>query len=65
MMVPRYEGYSFDSYRLLRYNKIIDVPSNDELRSLVLSEGHRAVYMGHPGVTKMEETLILYYFGKE
>jgi hypothetical protein len=64
MMVPRYEGYSFDNDRLLRYNNIIYVPPNDELRSLILSEAHRAVYMAHPGVTKMKEDLKPLFFWK-
>jgi hypothetical protein len=30
---------------------------NDKLGMLILSEAHRAVYMAHPGVTKMGEDL--------
>jgi hypothetical protein len=33
------------------------MPPNDKLRMLILSEAHRAVYMAHPGVTKMREDL--------
>jgi hypothetical protein len=55
MMVPRFEGFSFDSDGLLRFKNWIYVPPNDELRMLILSEAHRAVYMAHPGVTKMRE----------
>jgi hypothetical protein len=40
MMVPRYEGYSLDDDGLLRFNKRIYVPPNDELRILILSEAH-------------------------
>jgi hypothetical protein len=64
MMVPRYEGYSFDSDTLLRYNGRIYVPPNDELRSLILSEAHRAMYMAHPGVTKMKVDLKPLFFWK-
>jgi hypothetical protein len=53
MMVPRYEGYSFDSDGLMRIRGQIYVPPNDDLRMLILSEAHRAVYMAHPRVTKM------------
>ena len=53
MMVPRFEGYSFDSDGLLRFIGRIYVPPNDKLRMLILSEAHRAVYMAHPRVTKM------------
>jgi hypothetical protein len=35
MMIPRYEGYSFDNDGLLRYNERIYVPPNDELRNLI------------------------------
>ena len=33
--VPKYEGYSLDNDGLLRFNKRIFVPPNDELRSLI------------------------------
>jgi hypothetical protein len=64
MMVPRYEGYSFDSDGLLRFRGWIYVPPNDELRMLILSEAHRAVYMAHPRVTKMRENLKPLFFWK-
>ena len=57
MMVPRFEGYYFDRDGLLRFRGQIYVPTNDELRMLILSEAHRVVYMAHPGVTKMREYL--------
>ena len=62
MMEPRFEGYSFDSDGLLRFRGWIYVPTNDELRMLILSEDHRAVYMAHPGVTKMREDLKPLFF---
>jgi len=40
MMVPKFEGYTFDNDRLLRYNERIYVPPNDELRKLIFSEAH-------------------------
>jgi hypothetical protein len=64
MMVPRYEGFSFDSDGLLRFRGQIYVPPNDELRMLILSEAHRAVYMAHPGVTKMRADLKPLFFWK-
>jgi hypothetical protein len=64
MMVPRFEGFSFDSDGLLRFKSWIYVPPNDELRMLILSEAHRAVYMAHPGVTKMRENLKPLFFWK-
>jgi hypothetical protein len=48
----------------MRYNNQIYVPPNDELRSLILNEAHRAVYMAHPGVTKMREDLKPLFFWK-
>ena len=62
MMVPWYEGFSFDSDGLLRFKGQIYVPPNDELRMLILSEAHRAVYMAHPGVTKMRADLKPLFF---
>ena len=50
MMVPWFEGFSFDSDGLLRFRSQVYVPPNDELRMLILSKAHRAVYMAHPGV---------------
>jgi hypothetical protein len=64
MMVPQFEGYSFDSNGLLRFRGRIYIPPNDELRMLILSEAHRAVYMAHPGVTKMKEDLKPLFFWK-
>ena len=64
MMVPRYEGFTLDSDGLLRYRGRIYVPPNDELRTLILSEAHRAVYMAHPGVTKMRADLKPLFFWK-
>jgi hypothetical protein len=53
MMVPRFEGFIFDDDGLLRFKNQIYVPSNDELRSLILNKAHRAVYMAHLRVTKI------------
>jgi hypothetical protein len=64
-MIPRYEGYSLENYGLLRYNGIIYVPPNDELRKLILNDYHRAVYMAHLGVMKMKEDLKPLFFSKE
>jgi hypothetical protein len=43
MMVPRFEGLTFDDNVLLRFKNRIYVPPNDKLRSLFLNEAHRAV----------------------
>jgi hypothetical protein len=64
MMVPRFEGFTFDDDGLLRFKNWIYVPPNDELRSLILNEAHRAVYMAHPGVTKMRVDLKPLFFWK-
>jgi hypothetical protein len=49
---------------LIRYNNRIYVPPNEELRSLILSEAHRTIYMVHPGVMKMKEDLKPLFFWK-
>jgi len=64
MMLPTFEGYSLDNDGLLRYNDRIYVPPNNELRSLILSEAHRVVYMTHPRVMKMKADLKLLFFYK-
>jgi hypothetical protein len=57
MMAPIFEGFSFDDDGILRFKNWIYVPPNDELRSLILNEDHKAVYMAHPGVRKMRVNL--------
>jgi hypothetical protein len=57
MNVPRFEGYTLENDRLMRYNNRIYVPPNEKLINLILSEAHREVYMAHPGVTKMRADL--------
>jgi hypothetical protein len=47
MMVPRFEGFMLDDDGLLIFKNQIYLPPNDELRSLILNEAHRAVYMAH------------------
>jgi hypothetical protein len=64
MMVPRFEGFLFDSDGLLRFKNWIYVLLNDELRMLILSEAHRAVYMAHSRVTKMRVDLKPLFFWK-
>ena len=49
----RFAGYSLESDGLLRHTRRIYVPLLDELRTLILSEAHRAPYLAHPGVKKM------------
>jgi hypothetical protein len=63
-MVPIFEEFMFDDDGLLRFTNRIYVPSNEELRSLILNEAHRAVYMAHPGVTKIREYLKPLFFWK-
>jgi hypothetical protein len=59
-----HDRYSLDNDGLLRFRGRIYVPPNDELRVLILSEAHRAVYMAHPGVTKMRADLKPLFFWK-
>jgi hypothetical protein len=64
MMVPRFEGFTFDEDGLLRFKNLIYVTPNDELRNLILNEAHRVVYMAHLGVTKMRVGLKPLFFWK-
>jgi hypothetical protein len=63
-MVPKFEGLTMDNDELLRFKIQIYVLPNDELRSLILNEALRAVYMAHLGVTKMREDLKPLFFWK-
>jgi hypothetical protein len=47
MLVPNFEGFIVDNDGLMRYNKQIYIPPNDELRNLILKEAHRALYTAH------------------
>jgi hypothetical protein len=64
IMVPKFEGFTVENDGLMRYNNHIYVLPNDELRSLILNEAHRAVYMDHPRVTKMRVDLKPLFFWK-
>ena len=48
----------------MRFKNRIYVPSNDELRRLIINEAHRAVYMDHLGVTTMRADLKPLFFWK-
>jgi hypothetical protein len=64
MRVPIFEGFTLDDDGLLRFKNRIYVPPNNELRSLILNEAHRVVYMAHSGVTKMRDDLKPLFFWK-
>jgi hypothetical protein len=63
-MVPKIEGFTMDNDGLLRFKNRIYVSPNDDLRSLILDEAHRVVYMAHPRVTKMRVDLKHLFFWK-
>jgi hypothetical protein len=64
MTVTRLEGFTFDDDGLLRFKNWIYIPLRDELRSLILNEARRALYMDHPGVTNMRADLKPLFFLK-
>ena len=65
MMVPKFGGFTVDNDELMIFKKKwIYVPPKDELRSLVLNEAHREVYMAHPKVTDMRTDLKTLFFWK-
>jgi hypothetical protein len=64
MMVPKFEGYILDKDELMRYNNQIYVSPRDKLRSLILSQSHREMYMAHPRVTKIRTYLNTLFFWK-
>jgi hypothetical protein len=53
IMVQKFEGFTMDNDGLLRFKNQIYVLPNDELRSLILKEAHKVVYLAHPRVMKM------------
>jgi hypothetical protein len=57
MLVPKSKAFTLGNDKLMRYNNPIYVPPNDELRSLILNQAHRGVYMAHPRVMKMRADL--------
>jgi hypothetical protein len=64
MRVPKFEGYTLENDRWVRYNNRICIPTNDELRISISSKAHRVVYMAHLGVTKMKIDLKTLFFWK-
>ena len=55
-------GFVLEFDGLRRHMGCIYVPVLDDLRTLVLSEVHRAPYFVHPGVKKMHVDLKQLYF---
>jgi hypothetical protein len=64
MMVPKFEGYSLDNDGFLIFNERIYLSSNEKLKSLILSEAHRVIYMANLGFTKMKVDLKPLFFWK-
>jgi hypothetical protein len=62
MMVPIFEGFTFDDDGLLRFKNHIYVPPNNKLRSLILNEAQRLVYMADLRVTKIRAGLKTLFF---
>ena len=56
-MEGKFSGYVLESDGLLRFLGRIYVLLQDELRTLILAEAHRAPYLAHPGVKKMHMDL--------
>jgi hypothetical protein len=50
---PKYEGYSLEEDRLLRYQGRMYIPKGGDIRSIILKEAHRELYCAYPGVKKM------------
>jgi hypothetical protein len=50
---PKYEGYSLETDKLLRYRGRMYIPKNGDIRSIIIKEAHKALYCAHMGVKKM------------
>jgi hypothetical protein len=63
--ILKYEGYTLNGDDLLIYCKRIYVPLTYDIQNLILRESHRAVYMAHPGITKVNVDLKPLFFWNE
>jgi hypothetical protein len=61
----KYEGYSMEEDRLLRYQGRMYIPKGGYIRSIILKEAHGELYCTHPGVKKMyvDMNKILFWVG--
>jgi transposase InsO family protein len=50
---PKYEGYSLEADKLLRYRGRMYIPEDGDIQSIILKESHRVLYCAHLGVKKM------------
>lgn len=50
-------GYEINSADMLIYNKILYVPSQNNIKNLILDEYHKSPYVGHPIYRKLITTL--------
>jgi hypothetical protein len=57
MMLPKFEGFTMDNNKLLIFKSQIYVLPNDALRSFILNDAYKVVYMAHLGVMKMRAYL--------
>nr|KYP59990.1 Retrotransposable element Tf2 [Cajanus cajan] len=51
------EGFEQDMDGILRYKGRICIPQDEELKKLILEEGHKSKLSVHPGMTKMYQDL--------
>lgn len=58
----RFKGYSISPKGLLWYRGSIYIPDVGDMRVLVMSEAHKAPYLAHPGVKKMNANLRQHYY---
>jgi hypothetical protein len=62
MQIPMFEGYTLDENGLLRFYGRIYILPNEELCNFSLRETHRATYMAHSRVKKMNADLKPLFF---
>lgn len=58
----QFAGYVLESDGILWHLGRIYVPHVESLRTLIMTEAHRALYSAHPGVKKMHVDLEQLYF---
>jgi hypothetical protein len=52
-LYPKYEGYSLEEKKLLRYHGRMYIPEYGDIRRIILKQAHKTLYCAHPGVKKM------------
>jgi hypothetical protein len=59
---PKYEGYSLEADRLLRYQGRMYIHEDGDIQNIILKEANRELYCTHPSVKKMYKDMRKLFF---